>query len=99
LVSGNQAEDTPMMAAQQTGVGPLTDRGAMVSTQRFKSDQFQVGQRVRIQVGPFRGLEGVVMEDRAPRVVLSVRLVRTAAEMEVDLDWITPVAAVSTNRE
>jgi transcription antitermination factor NusG len=47
------------------------------------------GQRVRIQAGPLRGIEGVVLSGKKRhRLVLSVSLLQRAVAAEVDSEWI-----------
>ena len=48
------------------------------------------GERVVIQEGPFRGIEGTVVEERSPRIVLSVRLMFSLTSVELDRDWVRP---------
>ena len=71
-----------------------------------ESDHFPAllreGDRVRIQAGPFRGLEGSCLEVRPTRVILSVQLVQTLAPVEMDRAWtkvILPVAEISAPLE
>ena len=48
-------------------------------------EAFQAGQRVRIRVGPFQGIEGVVRSVRGQtRVVLNIELIGQAIPIEVD---------------
>ena len=70
----------------------------MPITQRIKDNQFAVGQRVRIQMGPLGGLDGVVVDNRAPRLVLSVRLIHTTTHVELDQDSIVAVPVGSGKR-
>jgi putative AlgH/UPF0301 family transcriptional regulator len=52
-----------------------------------------VGERIIVTGGPLEGSEGFVVEDRSPRVVLSIGLPRPSNVMiEIDRDWITPVS-------
>lgn len=53
-----------------------------------------VGQRVRLEVGPLMGLEGIFVEARRPhRIVVSVSLLRRSVAVEIDRDWVTPLDA------
>jgi transcription antitermination factor NusG len=63
----------------------------MPITQRSEDNQFAVGQRVRIHIGPLGGLDGVVVDNRAPRLVLSVHLIHTTTHVELDQDSIVAV--------
>lgn len=51
----------------------------------------RVGQKVRIEVGPLSGLEGVVVRfaSRA-RLVLSISLLQRSVAVEMDGSWVTP---------
>jgi len=51
-----------------------------------------VGQRCRIAAGPFRGLEGVVVQRTKPaRLVLGISILGQGAVMEIDADMLEPV--------
>lgn len=50
----------------------------------------QVGQHVRIELGPLRGIEGVVMVVKnQQRLVVSVSLLQRAVSIEVDPSWLS----------
>lgn len=50
----------------------------------------KVGERVRVNCGPFSGLEGILVNLKGShRVVLSVTLLQRSVAMEVDLAWVT----------
>jgi transcription antitermination factor NusG len=50
----------------------------------------EVGERVRINCGALRGLEGILVNFKGShRVVLSVTLLQRSVAMEVDLDWVS----------
>jgi len=47
------------------------------------------GQRVRIETGPLRGIEGVVLiAKNRHRLVVSIKLLQRAVAVEIDSDWI-----------
>jgi transcription antitermination factor NusG len=51
----------------------------------------EIGQRVRINYGNLRGLEGLLVNLKGNhRVVLSVSLLQRSVAMEVDATWLTP---------
>jgi transcriptional antiterminator RfaH len=53
--------------------------------------QVAVGQTCRVTAGPFKGIEGVVVQRRrTARVVLQVGLIGRGAAMEVDADLLEP---------
>ena len=51
---------------------------------------YHVGQRVRIDYGPLRGVEGTVAQtdDGSCRIVVTVELFERAVAAEIDRDWI-----------
>jgi transcription antitermination factor NusG len=49
----------------------------------------QTGQRVKVQLGPLRGTEGIVLAMRnARRLVVSVPLLRRSVAVEMDPAWV-----------
>jgi transcription antitermination factor NusG len=51
-----------------------------------------VGERVRVNYGSLRGLEGIFVNFKGShRIILSVALLQRSVAMEIDLEWITPV--------
>ena len=59
----------------------------------------EVGQRVRINYGNLRGLEGLLVNLKGNhRVVLSVSLLRRSVAMEVDAAWLTPVKGTAEEK-
>jgi transcription antitermination factor NusG len=54
----------------------------------------RAGQRVRIEAGPLRGVEGILLEAKgAWRVVVSVSLLQRSVAVEIERDSIRPVDA------
>ena len=52
-----------------------------------------VGDRVRLQAGPLRGLQGVLQKiGDSYRVLVSVTLLQRSVSVEVDRNWIYPLA-------
>ena len=52
----------------------------------------ETGRRVRVQAGPLRGLEGMVVRSKGQdRIVLNVDLIRGSVAMEVDSSLLVPV--------
>ena len=53
----------------------------------------QVGQRVRLECGPLAGLEGLLINIRDEhRIVVSVNLLRRSLAVEIERDWVDPIA-------
>ena len=52
----------------------------------------EVGQLVRLDLGPLAGLEGILIETRKQyRVVVSVSLLQRSVAVEIERNWVTPV--------
>jgi transcription antitermination factor NusG len=52
----------------------------------------EIGQKVRVESGPLRGMEGILSEfKRQQRLVLSVTLLQRSIAVEVDSAWVIPV--------
>lgn len=51
----------------------------------------EVGSRVKLQEGPLRGLEGILVEDKKTRLILSLTLLQRSVAVEIDREWIAPV--------
>jgi len=52
----------------------------------------QAGQRVRVDYGPLRGVEGSLVEFKGyHRLILSVALLQRSVSVEVDAAWVTSV--------
>lgn len=50
------------------------------------------GHRVRIESGPFTGIEGIVMTLKgSERLVLSVHLLQRSVAVEIDRSWVRPM--------
>jgi transcriptional antiterminator NusG len=49
------------------------------------------GQQIRIEKGPLRGMEGVLIKKRTWRIVISVEMLRRAVAVEIDPDSIAPI--------
>ena len=51
----------------------------------------KVGSMVLLREGPLKGLEGVFVEDKKTRLVLSLTLLQRAVAVEIDREWISPL--------
>jgi transcription termination/antitermination protein NusG len=49
------------------------------------------GQQIRIEKGPLRGLEGILIKKEGWQIVISVQLLRRAVAVEIDPDIIAPI--------
>ena len=48
------------------------------------------GAKVRIQEGPLTGVEGILVEAKQSRLILSITLLQRSVSVEVDTEWIAP---------
>jgi transcription termination/antitermination protein NusG len=54
----------------------------------------QIGQRIRVEHGPLRDLEGILLQAKGShRLILSVSLLQRSVAVEVDRDSVTPIAS------
>ncbi len=101
-----RVEDTPGVARIVEFAGtpaPLEDREIeeirQVVTSRLKVSPWpylKVGDRVRLERGPLRGLEGVLIETKdGARLVIGVELLRRALAVEVDPGMVIPLRVVT----
>ncbi len=49
------------------------------------------GAKVRINEGPLTGVEGILMEEKQTRLILSITLLQRSVSVEIDSAWIAPV--------
>ena len=61
------------------------------ATRSVKISPLAVGELVKIDTGPLQGREGIVVEDRSPRIVLMVHLATRAAPVEMDRNCIRAI--------
>lgn len=60
----------------------------------------EVGERVRINYGSLRGLEGILINFKGGhRVVLSISLLQRSVAVEVDLAWVSAAQKLEHRRE
>ena len=55
-----------------------------------------VGSKVRINDGPLKGLEGILVRDKETRLVLSVMLLQRSISVEIDRAWVSPLKTYRT---
>jgi transcription antitermination factor NusG len=91
-VVGIGAEPFPIEDDEMLGIRRAVDSGIDVRPHVFLS----AGQRVRVESGPFEGVEGLIVEVRKRhRLVLAISLLQRAISMEIDSAWVTPVSSPS----
>jgi len=52
------------------------------------------GSKVRLNDGPLKGLEGVFVEDKKTRLILSLTLLQRSVVVEIDRAWVAPLGMV-----
>jgi len=99
-----------VIAIVGSGKVPLpVDEGEISAIQAVVSSGFrpepwpflEVGQRVRIETEPLRGLEGILLSIKGgSRIVLSVSLLRRSVALEIDSSCVAPLGSrvLSVNR-
>ena len=54
----------------------------------------KVGSTVRLNEGPLRGLEGILVEDKKTRLIISLTLLQRSVAVVIDRAWIAPIGAL-----
>jgi transcription antitermination factor NusG len=58
------------------------------------------GQRVRIESGPFKDVEGLIVEVRKRhQLILSISLLQRSISVEIDSAWVAPVSPASPRHD
>ena len=84
--------DDREMAAIQTAV----QSGSMIHSWPFLRE----GDRVRINEGPLRNVEGILVRDAdADQVVISITLLQRSLAVHVDRAWLTPIRSWLPDRQ
>ena len=84
-IVGDGTRAVPVPHDQIEAVRRIVDAGLVSEPWPF----LQTGERVCIEVGPLRGLEGVVVRSlNGLRVVVSIVLLRRSVAVEVDAEWV-----------
>jgi transcription antitermination factor NusG len=56
-----------------------------------------IGEKVRIEIGPLAGVEGILMSLKgSSRLVVSVGLLKRSVSVEIDKSWVVPVSQGKT---
>jgi transcription antitermination factor NusG len=80
---------TPVEETELAGIRALIDSGAMLTPCPF----LHVGDKVLIQEGPFRGVEGIVLKFRQQRrLVVGLSLLQRAVSVELDGSCISSIS-------
>jgi len=85
-VVGNSHGPLPIPKSEIESIQRIVD--AQLTSE--PSDVPRAGERVRIEVGPLSGAEGIVLQSRnGRRLVVSVPLLQRAVAVELDPGWVT----------
>jgi transcriptional antiterminator NusG len=77
-------------------VRTMVQSGLLVTPWPF----LELGQMVRLENGPLRGLEGIVEEVKGRlRLVVSIRLLQRSVSTEIDRIWVRPVKPASPTQD
>jgi transcription antitermination factor NusG len=77
----------PVEEAELLGIRTIMNSGVAASPWPYLAE----GQRVGIDKGPLRGLQGIIVSMRgAYRLVVSVTLLQRSVAAEIERDWVTP---------
>ncbi|HEY3938288.1 MAG TPA: hypothetical protein VGL97_12715 [Bryobacteraceae bacterium] len=52
----------------------------------------QIGDRVRIEKGPFAGAEAVLLQSGSRRAIVSLQVLERSVAVEFNSNWLTPPA-------
>jgi len=90
-ILGNERSFTPIEEQEMESVRRLVASGIPPMAHVF----LRIGQRVYIERGPLRGVEGILVADKGGfRLVVSLTLLQRSVAVEVDAEWVRPVANV-----
>jgi transcription antitermination factor NusG len=77
-------------------VRTMVQSGLLVTPWPF----LELGQTVRLENGPLRGLEGIVEEVKGRlRLVVSIQLLQRSVSTEIDRIWVRPVKAAGPSQD
>jgi transcription antitermination factor NusG len=80
-------------ADELASIRVMVEAGVPVST----AMGFQVGDRVRIDAGPLRGVVGVLKQvDKRTRLIVSINMMMRTVATEVKTDWLSWVSPVQS---
>lgn len=79
----------PVEDAEIEAVRAVVDSGAVTRPWAFLKE----GDRVRIDAGPLRNVEGILVRNEKDndQVVVSITLLQRAMAVQVERDWLTPI--------
>lgn len=84
-IVGTGKRPTPVDAAEITAIQTLVESGLPCQPWAF----LQVGQRVRVEYGAFRGLEGILLAfKKCHRLVVSITLLQRSVAVDIDSAWV-----------
>lgn len=84
-------------------LAPIPDEEVTAIQKIVKSESFaepwpflQVGERILVERGPLAGIEGILINIKGNyRLIASVNMLHRSVAVEIDRDWVRPLAAQS----
>jgi transcription antitermination factor NusG len=77
----------PIRAEEIEAIQRIVETGRATEPWPF----LQVGEQVRIETGPLRGTEGVVLRvQNQHRLIVSVSLLQRSVAVEINPEWVSP---------
>jgi len=87
-IVGFGTEGQPVDPAEMEAILALVNTDSHVMPHPY----LPVGLRIRVQAGPLRGVEGVVVEHRdGKRLIVSVTLLQRSIAVDLDREWLLPL--------
>jgi transcription antitermination factor NusG len=94
-ILGNQRQPIPVDEQEIKAIQSLVSSGVPNEPWPYMA----LGDKVRIESGPLRGLEGLLAEVKGNhRLVLSVTLLQRSVAVEIDSAFVTPLASSCSRR-
>lgn len=85
-IVGDGARALPIPVHEIDAIRRIVEMGLLVEPWQF----LQTGQRVRIEVGPLRGTEGIVVKTKnRHRLIVSISILQRSVAVEVEADWVS----------
>jgi transcription antitermination factor NusG len=89
-IVGTAGKPVPVDEAEIAGIQTAIQSGLA----REAWPYLQIGERVVVDQGPLRGLDGILMNNKGQhRLILSVTLLQRSVAVEVDASWVRPVSS------
>lgn len=94
-IVGNGNIPIPIQEQELKAIARFLDSGLAVTPWPF----LQIGQTVVVRQGSLTGIEGILLKLKSQsRLVVSVTLLQRSVAVEIERDWVTPVASAPNAR-